>query len=95
MSTTRDDAIEEWSGSEENHNGWIVDSGPVTLHEDHQRIDVKNTLQGYPRKDRGFWCESCGGKCTLGPNLETEYGHGPKCEHRNVDRKAHNKMGKD
>lgn len=65
-----------------------------TLEKPHQRRDPhpSSNLDVYDFKERGFWCETCGAKCTIGLNKE-EYGHYGDCPHRNVDREPNNKKG--
>lgn len=94
MSSVREQIIDEWSGKSQDRGVWVDSDGPVYLHEPHQRIDNNNErITEYPRGERGFWCEECRAKVTLGPGLETEYGHFEGCEHRNVDRTPSNKAG--
>jgi len=93
MSSVRDEIIKDW-GTE--NGSWVISDEAVTLHEPHQRIDNNNErITEFARKERGFWCDECHSKCTLGPGLETEYGHYGGCSHRNVDRIPSNKKGKD
>jgi hypothetical protein len=65
-----------------------------TLEKDHQRRDPhpSSNFGGYDFGERGFWCESCGAKCTLGLNKE-EYGHYADCPHRNIERDPNNLKG--
>ncbi|ELY91431.1 hypothetical protein C484_10401 [Natrialba taiwanensis DSM 12281] len=78
MSSVRDDAIKE--------------HGKETLHEPHQRIDYNPKFDDYEFGDRGFWCDTCHSKCTLGLDAE-EYGHYSGCPHRDIDRTPANNKG--
>lgn len=54
--------------------------GKQILNKDHQRRDHKRGMEQFEFKKRGFWCEECGSKCTLGESGD-EYGHKPTCSH--------------
>ena len=95
MSKVRAEVIEEWSKGNADDGEWVDSDEPVTLHEPHQRIDYKSGIAGYKRGERGFWCDECGAKVTIGTDGSTEYGHFGDCPHRNVDRRPANNKGHD
>ena len=90
MSKVREKVVAEWSKGNADDGEWVDSDEPVTLHKDHQRIDYVPKISEYKRGQRGFWCDLCGAKATLGPNLEKEYGHYGSCPERNIDRKPAN-----